>query len=107
MTNNTFAEFTFGYLDAEVANQTTVPNPVSGPFTFSGNVDENGNLLPFNNIGGNVAGSVSIDNVSISEGNSGTKVATSTLTRTGGTLAFDVNFATSDGTATVADNDYA
>src|SRR4026209_526574 len=41
-----------------------------------------------------------------SEGNSGTKVATFTVTRSGGTAAFDVNYATSNGTATVADGDY-
>ena len=35
-----------------------------------------------------VAGSVSISDVTITEGNSGTKVATFTVTRTGGTLAF-------------------
>jgi hypothetical protein len=52
------------------------------------------------------AGSVSINDVTISEGNSGTKVATFTVTRSGGTAAFDVNFATSNGTATVADGDY-
>ena len=44
--------------------------------------------------------------MTISEGNSGTQVATFTVTRSGGTTAFDVNFATSDGTATVADSDY-
>ena len=33
-------------------------------------------------------------------------MATFTVTRSGGTAAFDVNFATSDGTATVADSDY-
>ena len=53
-----------------------------------------------------IAGSVSINDVTISEGDSGTKVATFTVTRSGGTAAFDVNFATSDGTATVADSDY-
>ena len=51
-------------------------------------------------------GTVSINDVTISEGNSGTQVATFTVTRSGGTAAFDVNFATSNGTATVADNDY-
>src|SRR5205807_8987308 len=34
------------------------------------------------------------------------KTAIFTVTRTGGTTAFDVNFATADGSATVADNDY-
>ena len=33
-------------------------------------------------------------------------MATFTVTRSGGTAAFDVNYATSDGTATVADGDY-
>ena len=33
-------------------------------------------------------------------------MATFTVTRSGGTAAFDVNFATSNGTATVADGDY-
>ena len=60
-----------------------------------------------NDDGAAIAGSVSINDVTISEGNSGTKVATFTVTRSGGTAAFDVNYATSDGTATVADGDYA
>ena len=59
-----------------------------------------------NDDGGAIAGSVSINDVTISEGDSGTKVATFTVTRSGGTAAFDVNFATSNGTATVADSDY-
>ena len=59
-----------------------------------------------NDDGAAIAGSVSINDVTISEGNSGTKVATFTVTRSGGTAAFDVNYATSDGTATVADSDY-
>jgi serralysin len=50
--------------------------------------------------------SVSIDDMSISEGNSGTKVVTFTVTRTGGTAAFNVNFFTSDGGATLSDGDY-
>jgi parallel beta-helix repeat protein len=53
------------------------------------------------------APTVSINDVTISEGNSGTETATFTVTRSGGTAAFDVNFATSDVTATVADSDYA
>jgi Ca2+-binding RTX toxin-like protein len=52
------------------------------------------------------SGSVSINDVSISEGNSGTKIETFTVTRTGGTAAFDVNFGTTDNSATVADSDY-
>jgi hypothetical protein len=50
--------------------------------------------------------SISINDVTIAEGNSGTKVATFTVTRSGGTPAFDVSFATADGSATVADADY-
>ena len=51
-------------------------------------------------------GSVAINDVFISEGNSGTKVATFTVTRTGGSAAFDVNYATFDGIATTAGGDY-
>ncbi|MEA2834747.1 MAG: hypothetical protein QOG66_2949 [Methylobacteriaceae bacterium] len=53
-----------------------------------------------------VAGSVSIGNASVTEGDSGTQTATFTVTRTGGTAAFSVNYATADGTATTADSDY-
>ena len=53
-----------------------------------------------------VAGSVSIANVTIGEGDSGTRLATFIVTRTGGTAAFSVNFVTSDQSATVADGDY-
>src|ERR1700754_1091111 len=51
-------------------------------------------------------GSISISDVSITEGNSGTVVETFTVTRSGGTAAFAVNFATADNTATTADHDY-
>jgi aspartate 1-decarboxylase len=51
-------------------------------------------------------GNISINDVSITEGNNGTKLATFTATRTGGTAAFNVNYATADSTATVADGDY-
>ncbi len=50
--------------------------------------------------------SVSISDAQITEGDSGTKVMTFTVTRSGGTGAFDVNYATSDGTAAVTDGDY-
>src|SRR5206468_3388987 len=53
-----------------------------------------------------VAGSVSISDVTITEGNSGTQLATFTVARTGGTAAFNINYATQDGTATTADGDY-
>jgi hypothetical protein len=52
------------------------------------------------------AGSVSINDVSVTEGDSGTKQMTFTVTRTGGTAAFAVNYATANGTATSADGDY-
>jgi murein DD-endopeptidase MepM/ murein hydrolase activator NlpD len=53
-----------------------------------------------------VTGSVSISDVTITEGNNGTQLATFTVTRTGGTAAFSVNYATSDGTATTGSGDY-
>jgi hypothetical protein len=49
---------------------------------------------------------VSIDNVSMAEGNNGTVIETFHVTRTGGEGAFNVNYTTADGTATVADGDY-
>jgi hypothetical protein len=52
------------------------------------------------------AGSVAINDMSITEGNSGSQVMTFTVTRSGGTGAFAVNFVTSDGSASTADNDY-
>jgi hypothetical protein len=52
------------------------------------------------------AGFVFVDDVTISEGDSGTKLATFTVGRTGGTSAFDINYATVDASATVADCDY-
>src|SRR4051794_5915526 len=47
-----------------------------------------------------------ISDASISEGDSGTQLETFTVTRSGGTAAFDVSFATSNGSATTADGDY-
>ena len=55
---------------------------------------------------GAVAGSIVISDQTLSEGDNGTKVMTFTVTRSGGTAAFDVNFATANGSATVADGDY-
>jgi hypothetical protein len=51
------------------------------------------------------AGSVSIADVTITEGQSGTSNAIFTVTRTGGTAAFSVNFATANGSATTG-SDY-
>jgi hypothetical protein len=56
-------------------------------------------------LSGPVVGNISIDDVSITEGNSGTKLATFTVSRTG-SAAFSVNYATANGTAT-AGSDYA
>lgn len=53
-----------------------------------------------------VVGSVTISDGTVTEGNADIKMMLFTVTRGGGTAAFDVSFATSDGTATVADNDY-
>ena len=51
-------------------------------------------------------GSVSINDVNITEGNSGTQLATFTVLRSGGTDPFAVSYTTSDNTATAADGDY-
>src|SRR6478752_6992976 len=53
-----------------------------------------------------VAGSVAINDVSITDGDNGTQNLTFTVTRSGGTTAFNVTYATADGTATTADGDY-
>src|SRR5438874_1753666 len=47
-----------------------------------------------------VVGNISINDVTIAEGNSGTKVASFTVTRSGGTAAFDLTYATADSSAT-------
>src|SRR5207248_3957142 len=53
------------------------------------------------------APSLSIDDVSHNEGNSGTTSYVFTVTKTGSTkLSASLDFQTLDGTATVADNDY-
>ncbi len=52
------------------------------------------------------AGAVSIGDVTVAEGDDGTTMATFVVMRRAGTEPFDVAYATSDGGATVADNDY-
>ena len=52
-----------------------------------------------------VGNSVSISDVTIAEGNAGTRLATFTVTRTGGNAAFNVNYATTNGTA-LSGSDY-
>ena len=53
-----------------------------------------------------VAAVVSVSDVTITEGDVGT-LMTFTITRSGGTAEFYINYATSDGSATVADGDYS
>jgi hypothetical protein len=53
-----------------------------------------------------VAGSVSIGDATIDEGNNGTQQLVFTLSRSGGTAAFNVDFSTANGTATTTDGDY-
>jgi len=62
-----------------------------------------GTLL--NDDSGSVAGTVAINDVSVTEGDAGTKIATFTVTRSGGTAAFTVNFATANNSA-LAGSDY-
>ena len=62
-------------------------------------------VIGWNLASASVPGSISIDDVSITEGNSGTKALTFTVTRSGGNAAFAVNYATANGTAT-AGSDY-
>src|SRR5215204_2653707 len=55
---------------------------------------------------GAVAGTVSINDVTITEGNSGTQIMNFTVTRFGGTAAVTVNYATAANTASGAGGDY-
>jgi hypothetical protein len=57
-------------------------------------------------LGWTKSNSVSISDATITEGNSGSQVMTFTVTRSGGTAAFAVNFVTSDGSAFTGDGDY-
>lgn len=53
-----------------------------------------------------VGETVSIADVTIAEGNGGTTLVTFTVTRSGNTGAFSIDYATADGTATTVDGDY-
>jgi hypothetical protein len=53
-----------------------------------------------------VVETVTINDVSVTEGNAGTTLLTFTVTRSGNTGAFTIDFETQDGTATLADSDY-
>jgi hypothetical protein len=56
--------------------------------------------------GGGAGVTVSIGDASVAEGDAGTTLLTFTVTRSDNTTAFEVDFTTMDGTATVADGDY-
>ncbi len=58
-------------------------------------------------VGGGGTVTVTINDASIAEGDSGTSLLTFTVTRSDNSGAFTLDFATADGTATVADGDYA
>ncbi|MET0675680.1 MAG: FG-GAP-like repeat-containing protein, partial [Bradyrhizobium sp.] len=75
-------------------------------------VNFGGTTVPFSSLKNQipavaVAGSVSIADVQVAEGNAGTKTMIFTVLRTGGTAAFDVNFAAADGLAKISDGDYS
>jgi hypothetical protein len=53
-----------------------------------------------------VVGNISINDVSVTEGNAGTTTMTFTVSRSGGTAAFSINYETLDGSATLGANDY-
>ncbi|WP_410734068.1 Calx-beta domain-containing protein [Bradyrhizobium sp. sBnM-33] len=78
-------------------------------FVNLSNATNGGSIVKSQGIGtitnDDTVGNISISDVTIAEGNAGTSIATFTVTRTGGTAAFDVNYATADGTAT-AGSDY-
>ncbi|MDP1751051.1 MAG: Calx-beta domain-containing protein, partial [Reyranella sp.] len=70
-------------------------------------IDTSSAVGTIRNDDGPPAGLVSISDVTVTEGDDETQLATFTVTRTGGTSAFNVDYATADGTAMVADGDYA
>ncbi len=78
-------------------------------FTWAATSDDSpGAVNTGQSFGGAAPGeTVSINDVSIAEGDAGTTLLTFTVTRSGNTGAFTLDFATNDGTATTADNDYA
>ena len=70
-------------------------------------IDTSSAVGTIRNDDGPPAGLVSISDVTVTEGDDETQLATFTVTRTGGTAAFGVDYATADGTAMVTDGDYA
>ena len=83
-------------------------NPATVGFDFGSDVGSGAGLIQADRavqgaLGG--TGTISINDVSVTEGN-GLTTATFPGTRTGGTAAFSVNYATSNGSATAGDGDY-
>ena len=72
----------------------------------SGSRDEIGIDNVAVNVADTGASSVSVNDVSITEGDSGTSILTFTVTRTSNEGAFTVDYATADDTATTGNNDY-
>ncbi len=93
--------------DTRVEGNETLNVLLSGATNGATISDASGTATIVNNDAAPVAGAIAINDVMITEGDAGTQMATFTVTRTGGSAAFDVNFATADGTATAADGDYA
>ncbi|MEJ0075970.1 MAG: FG-GAP-like repeat-containing protein [Alphaproteobacteria bacterium] len=81
-------------------------NPATGGFDSGFDVGTGAGLIQADRALSTLANSVSINDVSISEGDSGTKQLVFTVTRIGSADALSVNYATADGTATTADSDY-
>lgn len=71
------------------------------------NDDSPGAVNAGQSFGGVTGETVSIDDAAVAEGDAGAAVLTFTVSRTGNTGAFTLGYATADGTATVAGNDYA
>jgi hypothetical protein len=81
-------------------------NPATPGFDTGFDAGTGAGLIQANAALAMVTSSVAINDVTITEGNSGTKVANFTVTRTDNSAAADVNFTAADGSATVADHDY-
>ena len=90
---------TIGLGHTDVTN--SLMNPFYNPAITSPQADDIAGAVSLYGTGAAVpAGSVSISDATITEGNSGSRVLTFTVTRTGGTAAFNVSYATASGTAT-------